>query len=125
LHSAGASQQGMQPIESGMGRVGPLWPRGTAGRKPDHEGVSMRGFSSGFSYGFRVAAIGLITTIAAVSLTATTADAKKRTKAAKAHRAKVVKFIPPYSAIVVDANSGKVLHEASADAPRHPASVTK
>jgi len=85
----------------------------------------MRGFSSGFSYGFRVAAIGLITTIAAVSLTATTADAKKRTKAAKAHRAKVVKFIPPYSAIVVDANSGKVLHEASADAPRHPASVTK
>lgn len=87
----------------------------------------MRGFASGFSYGFRVATIGLITTFAAVSFTATTADAKKRTKSAKSHRAKVVKvkFNPPYAAIVVDANSGKVLHEANADAPRHPASITK
>jgi D-alanyl-D-alanine carboxypeptidase len=88
----------------------------------------MRGAASGFSYGFRVAAVGLITTIAAASLTATTADAKKRGKGAKSsHRAKVVKvkFNPPYAAIVVDANSGKVLHESSADAARHPASITK
>jgi D-alanyl-D-alanine carboxypeptidase len=34
-------------------------------------------------------------------------------------------YSPPYSAIVVDANSGKILHEASADSPRHPASLTK
>jgi D-alanyl-D-alanine carboxypeptidase len=88
----------------------------------------MRAVASGFSYGFRVAAVGLITTIAAASLTATTAEAKKRGKGAKSsHRAKVVKvkFNPPYAAIVVDANSGKVLHESSADAPRHPASITK
>jgi D-alanyl-D-alanine carboxypeptidase len=32
---------------------------------------------------------------------------------------------PPYSAIVVDANSGNVLHAASADEIRHPASLTK
>ncbi len=31
----------------------------------------------------------------------------------------------PYAAIVVDANSGNVLHAASADEPRHPASLTK
>ncbi|BAS00891.1 D-alanyl-D-alanine carboxypeptidase [Blastochloris viridis] len=30
-----------------------------------------------------------------------------------------------YSAIVVDANTGRVLHEANADALRHPASITK
>jgi D-alanyl-D-alanine carboxypeptidase len=34
-------------------------------------------------------------------------------------------YSPPYSAIVVDANSGRILHEASADSPRHPASLTK
>ena len=34
-------------------------------------------------------------------------------------------YRPPYAAIVVDANSGQVLHEESADEPRHPASVTK
>src|SRR5947209_11401476 len=31
----------------------------------------------------------------------------------------------PYSDIVVDANSGQVLHAANADALRHPASITK
>jgi D-alanyl-D-alanine carboxypeptidase len=30
-----------------------------------------------------------------------------------------------YAAIVIDAKSGSVLHEASADSPRHPASMTK
>ena len=32
---------------------------------------------------------------------------------------------PPYADIVVDANTGAVLHAASADEPRHPASLTK
>jgi D-alanyl-D-alanine carboxypeptidase len=34
-------------------------------------------------------------------------------------------YSPPYAAIVVDANSGQVLHAANADALRHPASITK
>jgi D-alanyl-D-alanine carboxypeptidase len=34
-------------------------------------------------------------------------------------------YRPPYAAIVVDDKSGFVLHEASPDAPRHPASLTK
>jgi D-alanyl-D-alanine carboxypeptidase len=34
-------------------------------------------------------------------------------------------YRPPYAAIVVDDKSGVVLHEASADEPRHPASLTK
>jgi D-alanyl-D-alanine carboxypeptidase len=34
-------------------------------------------------------------------------------------------YEPPYAAIVVDANSGKVLDTANPDSPRHPASLTK
>jgi len=34
-------------------------------------------------------------------------------------------YHPPYAAIVVDDKSGLVLHEVSADEPRHPASLTK
>jgi D-alanyl-D-alanine carboxypeptidase len=35
------------------------------------------------------------------------------------------KYHPPYSAIVIDNNSGQVLHDENADEPRHPASLTK
>lgn len=34
-------------------------------------------------------------------------------------------YNPPYAAIVVDAQTGQVLHDESADEPRHPASLTK
>jgi D-alanyl-D-alanine carboxypeptidase len=34
-------------------------------------------------------------------------------------------YSPAYAAIVVDANSGNVLHASNPDAPRHPASLTK
>jgi D-alanyl-D-alanine carboxypeptidase len=34
-------------------------------------------------------------------------------------------YRPPYAALVVDDKSGFVLHEVSADEPRHPASLTK
>jgi D-alanyl-D-alanine carboxypeptidase len=34
-------------------------------------------------------------------------------------------YHPPYAAIVVDVNSGEVLHEANCDEPRYPASLTK
>ncbi|MGE3307124.1 MAG: D-alanyl-D-alanine carboxypeptidase, partial [Rhizobiaceae bacterium] len=34
-------------------------------------------------------------------------------------------FAAQYSAIVVDANTGKTLHSASADGKRYPASLTK
>jgi D-alanyl-D-alanine carboxypeptidase len=34
-------------------------------------------------------------------------------------------YQPPYAAIVVDANSGEVLHASNADSIRHPASLTK
>lgn len=40
-------------------------------------------------------------------------------------RAHVQRYSPPGAAIVVDGNSGDVLYATNADAPRHPASLTK
>ncbi len=46
--------------------------------------------------------------------------------AVRAHyRAHAESYSPPFAAIVVDGNTGAVLHEANADALRHPASLTK
>jgi D-alanyl-D-alanine carboxypeptidase len=47
------------------------------------------------------------------------ADARRRHKRVKSS------YHPPYSALIIDANSGKVLHAASPDSQRHPASLTK
>ncbi len=50
------------------------------------------------------------------------ADARGRRR----HRAAAAQsYQPPPASIVVDANSGKVMQSADADAPRHPASLTK
>jgi D-alanyl-D-alanine carboxypeptidase len=48
------------------------------------------------------------------------ADARRRHKAAPAES-----YQPSYSSIVVDINSGEVMQATNADAPRHPASLTK
>jgi D-alanyl-D-alanine carboxypeptidase len=76
--------------------------------------------------GSSLVAVGLIASVAALAISTDTADARRhRGKASISHRAKASHYSPPYSAIVVDANTGKSLHEASPDAPRHPASLTK
>ena len=41
------------------------------------------------------------------------------------HHARAEAYTPPSSAIVVDGNTGAVLHASNADALRHPASLTK
>jgi D-alanyl-D-alanine carboxypeptidase len=73
-------------------------------------------------------AIGLVGVLAVTAVTSHPAQARHP---AEPHhfRARVMThghdYSPPYSAIVVDANSGNVLHSASPDEPRHPASLTK
>jgi D-alanyl-D-alanine carboxypeptidase len=73
-------------------------------------------------------AIGLLGVLAVTAITSHPAQALH---SAEPHhfRARVMThghdYSPPYSAIVVDANSGNVLHSASPDEPRHPASLTK
>jgi D-alanyl-D-alanine carboxypeptidase len=75
---------------------------------------------------------GLIST--ATVIATTPADAKRHYNARRSHashhashesHSKHSDYSPPYSAIVVDGNSGATLHEASADSLRHPASLTK
>ena len=60
------------------------------------------------------------TTIALTAVMTDPADARGRRK-----RFQGPAYNPPYAALVVDANSGSVLHAANADALRHPASLTK
>ena len=70
---------------------------------------------------------GLCTLAAVIGLAAVTtdpADARSR-RGKRHHHARVVAYTPPYADVVVDANSGQVLHGTSADALRHPASLTK
>jgi D-alanyl-D-alanine carboxypeptidase len=52
------------------------------------------------------------------------ADARSR-RHHRSERSGSSGYQPPYAAIVVDANSGRVLHASNADSLRHPASITK
>ena len=70
--------------------------------------------------GLRFGLFLLATTIALTAVMTDPADARGRRK-----RFHGPAYNPPYAALVVDANSGDVLHAASADAQRHPASLTK
>jgi D-alanyl-D-alanine carboxypeptidase len=72
-----------------------------------------------FQRGLRCSAIGLATVL---TLTALSPDAHAR----RSHRVKSAEsYQPAYSSIVVDANSGAIMQATNADAPRHPASLTK
>ena len=46
-------------------------------------------------------------------------------RASKAHAVHGSSYQPLYADIVIDDNSGQVLHDVNADEPRHPASLTK
>ena len=63
----------------------------------------------------------------AVAIACDNADARSRHR--RGHGSHVSHhgggYSPPYADIVVDANSGQVLHESNSDALRHPASITK
>jgi D-alanyl-D-alanine carboxypeptidase len=101
---------------------------------------------SGFAKTAAIAAAGLIA-LTAMVVQSDVAEAKrrahgvssskatyaKRIKAKKVHTARRTRVLAPedgrgnplYADIVMDVKSGRVLHEASADALRHPASITK
>ena len=73
---------------------------------------------------------GLISTVTLIATTP--ADARRHYNARRSHASHHTShgsshssYSPPYSAIVVDGNSGATLHETSADSMRHPASLTK
>src|SRR5215468_2350575 len=68
--------------------------------------------------GLRWGVCSLVAALSLVALTGDNADARRR-------KASSSGYSPAYAAIVVDANSGAVLHASNPDALRHPASLTK
>src|SRR5207302_246211 len=75
--------------------------------------------------GLRVGLFGLAAVTAILSITSDPADARQRRKRATFRSNVTATYAPAYAAIVVDANSGKVMHSENPDALRHPASLTK
>jgi D-alanyl-D-alanine carboxypeptidase len=84
--------------------------------------------SLGASRGLRWSALVLSAAFLTVSLGSDPADARSRRRikhVTHKHATHKGSYAPPYAAIVVDANSGRVLHAANPDSQRHPASITK
>lgn len=76
--------------------------------------------------GLRCGAVVLACAVTILSLSATDADARSKRKYFKrGSTAATSTYDPRYADIVVDANTGDVLHSTNADAIRHPASLTK
>jgi len=69
--------------------------------------------------------LGLAIAVALVAVASDPADARSRRKRQHHKPAAASSYNPPYAAIVVDAKTGAVLHQANPDALRHPASLTK
>jgi D-alanyl-D-alanine carboxypeptidase len=80
--------------------------------------------SVGASFRLRCGVVGLLAAALLLSL-ASDADARSRKRGFFKRYAAAASYSPRYADIVVDANSGDVLHDASADSQRHPASLTK
>lgn len=80
----------------------------------------------GASQGLRNLFAGLLAVLIGLTCAIDPADARPRKKrnTASAPASSIVTN-PQYAAIVVDANTGDVLHAANADSLRHPASLTK
>jgi len=72
--------------------------------------------------GWRWGVLALVTVLVAATVIG---DAQARGRRYHHRRAEAERYDPPYSSIVVDANSGTVIQATEADSPRHPASLTK
>ena len=80
----------------------------------------------GVARGLRLSFFGAVAVVTVLAVATEPADARRhRRSGGHASHSTSRDYSPPYSAIVVDANSGKTLHDASADSLRHPASLTK
>ena len=84
--------------------------------------------------GLRYCLLASAAVAAALTITGDVADARRHhSRVHHAHadhghghrHARLEDYTPPFASIVVDGNSGAVLEAASADALRHPASLTK
>ncbi len=73
----------------------------------------------------RLLSFGLLTVAATITITTDAAHARRHHRGHRHHVSHESSYSPPFSSIVVDANSGNVLQANAADGLRHPASLTK
>ena len=73
----------------------------------------------------RLLSFGLLTVAATITITTDVAQARRHHRGHRHHVSHESSYSPPFSSIVVDANSGNVLQANAADGLRHPASLTK
>jgi D-alanyl-D-alanine carboxypeptidase len=73
----------------------------------------------------RLLSFGLLTVAATITITIDAAQARRHHRSHRHHVSRESSYAPPFSSIVVDANSGNVLQATTADGLRHPASLTK
>jgi D-alanyl-D-alanine carboxypeptidase len=76
-------------------------------------------------YGFRFGVLGVATILAVLAVTSDPVDARSRRKQISHRTSTAASYEPRYADIVVDGNSGTVLHSSNPDSQRHPASLTK
>jgi D-alanyl-D-alanine carboxypeptidase len=81
--------------------------------------------SVGASFGLRCCVSGLISVFLLTILAGTPAEARWKKRGFFKRAAPTSSYEPRYADIVVDANTGDVLHNVNADSTRHPASLTK
>ena len=81
--------------------------------------------SVGASFRLRCGVSGLISLLLLAILAATPAEARWKKRGYFKRAVSAPSYEPRYADIVVDANSGDVFHNVSADSVRHPASLTK
>ena len=79
----------------------------------------------GASFRLRCCVSGLISVLLLTILASAPAEARWKKRGYFKRAAATSSYEPRYAAIVVDANTGDVLHDANADSVRHPASLTK
>jgi D-alanyl-D-alanine carboxypeptidase len=77
------------------------------------------------AFGLRIGIVTLASVVALVTIFASAADARGKRKFFKRTSQSASSYEPRYADIVVDANTGDVLHSTNPDAQRHPASLTK
>jgi D-alanyl-D-alanine carboxypeptidase len=78
--------------------------------------------------GLRWGIFSLVTVLSVLAVSSETSDARARRKhvaASEASNSEATREEPRYADIVVDGNSGAILHASNPDALRHPASLTK
>jgi D-alanyl-D-alanine carboxypeptidase len=81
--------------------------------------------SVGASFGLRCCVSGLISILLLTILASGPAEARWKKRGFFKRAASAPSYEPRYADIVVDANTGDVLHNVSGDSTRHPASLTK